>query len=93
MTREIELMRHALGVQSYGAGRRWSKPYRNHFVAAGDNVAVWDGLVAKGFATKRAGNAITGGDPVYYVTDAGREHALAGLTFKRRWGYATPVHP
>lgn len=29
-----DLMRHALGVQEQGDGR-WSKPYRNHFVAGG----------------------------------------------------------
>jgi hypothetical protein len=93
-----ELMRHALGVQAYvtiasKGGIRRKKPYRNHFCASGDDVPTWDALVAEGFATKRAGNAITGGDPVYYVTDAGREHALAGLTFKRRWGYGSPVNP
>lgn len=84
--RGIDLMRHALGVQSYD-GKRWKKPYRNHFVAAGDNVAAWDDLVARRLATRREGNAITGGDPVYFVTDAGRNVALAGVVFKRRWGY------
>lgn len=85
-----ELMRHALGVQQYGV--RFKKPYRNHFVAGGDHVAIWDGLVAQGFATKREGNQITGGCPVFYVTDAGRAAALAGITFKRLWGYGTPTH-
>lgn len=27
------------------------------------------------------------------MTDAGREHALAGITFKRRWGCGEPVNP
>lgn len=90
-----ELIRHALGVQAYGfhRGLRYKKPYRNHFVAGGDDVAIWDALVEAGHATKREGNAITGGDPVYYVTEAGREVALAGITFKRRWGYGAPTHP
>lgn len=101
-----ELMRHALGVQRYAAtkseggtpspwGRgfvRFKKPYRNHFCAGIDHEVIWDDLVAKGFATKRKGNEITGGDPVFYVTDAGREAALAGITFKRRWGYGVPTN-
>ena len=37
MSTPSEMMRHALGVQDYGD--RWSKPYRNHFVAGGDHVA------------------------------------------------------
>lgn len=90
------LMRHALGVHEYTYARgkqRFKKPYRNHFVAGGDHVAVWDQLVAEGLATKREGNQITGGCPVYYVTDAGREAALAGLVFKRQWGYGIPANP
>ena len=92
-----EKMRHALGVHPYlghasKGGRRWSKPYRNHFCAGGADVAVWDGLVVEGLATKYPGSDLFGGSPVYCVTDAGREHALAGLTFKRRWGYGRPVN-
>lgn len=97
-----ELMRHALGVQAAPRSRRgyvdmlaprWRKPYRNHFCAAGEHVAAWEGLVAAGLATKREGGLITGGFPTFYVTDAGREYALAGIVFKRRWGYGSPVHP
>lgn len=94
----FEMMRHALGVHAYSfhkskGGTRYKKPYRNHFVAGGDDQAKWDQLVAEGFATKRVGNELTGGDPVYYVTDAGREVALAGIVFKRQWGYGTPTNP
>lgn len=82
----IELMRHALGVQRVNG--RWTKPYRNHFAAGDDDVPAWDALVSAGFARKTStGNAITGGCPLYAVTDDGRERALAGITFKRRWGY------
>lgn len=95
-------MRHALGVQEYPRARRgvvdmlsprWKKPYRNHFVAGGDDVRVWDGLVADGFATKREGSVLTDSMPCYYVTDTGRTAALAGIIFKRTWGYGTPVNP
>jgi len=86
-----DLMRHALGVQEYGDGR-WSKPYRNHYVAGGASVATWRGLVAEGLATVGASRgALTDECPVFYVTDAGRKAALDGLTFKRKWGYGTPA--
>lgn len=90
----MQVMRHALGVHPYrsGKGRRWKKPYRNHFVAGEDHAVIWDGLVSDGFATKGGNNAITGGNPVYYVTDVGREHALAGIAFKTRWGYGEPTN-
>lgn len=93
-----ELMRHALGAHEHclhpsKGGIVFKKPYRNHFVAGMEHEGIWDDLVAKGFATKRKGNQVTGGDPVFYVTDAGREAALAGITFKRRWGYGKPTNP
>lgn len=88
MTNPVALMRHALGVHEYYGPSRFSKPFRNYFVAGGDDAAVWDALVAAGHARKTSdGSAITGGCPVYAVTDSGREVALAGITFKRRWGY------
>jgi hypothetical protein len=83
MTGGIELMRHALGVQRLG--KTWSAPFRNHFVAGGDDVAAWDALVADGLAIRKSsGNELTGGDPLYMVTDAGRTVALDGLKFRRR---------
>lgn len=84
---KYELLRHALGVQRYNGGRR-SKPYRNHFCAGGRDVATWETLVVEGYATRSGGLLDT-----FYVTDAGRAAALAGLTFKRRWGYGRPVNP
>ena len=92
MSDKYAKMRHALGVAMYH-GRRWSKPYRNHYVAGDAAVAHWEELVADGFATKRAGHPVlTDGHPTYFVTDAGRVAALEGLVFKRRWGYGTPVN-
>ncbi len=88
------LMRHALGVQEQGYGQRWSMPYRNHFVAGGDHAAAWRMMVDEGLATLvREGSSITGGDPMFSVTEKGRELALAGITFKRRWGYGEPTNP
>lgn len=91
----FELMRHALGVEEHRFGHsiRYTKSWRNHFVAAGDHVAIWDDLVAKGFAMRRNGSALSGGDPIYFVTDSGREAALDGIVYKTRWGYGKPKNP
>lgn len=87
-----ELMRHALGVQL--RGKRWTKPYRNHYVAGGDSVRAWEELVARGLASKtREGSDLTGGDPVYAVTEEGKRHALDGIVFKRFYGYGAPRNP
>lgn len=92
MTSEFELMRHALGVHKYGA--RWKKPYRNYFCAGGDDRETWDRLVERGLAIRSTRfPELSGGDPVYYVTDAGREAALSGIRFARRWGYGQPTNP
>ena len=91
MSDRYAMMRHALGVHRYGA--RWSKPYRNHYAAGGDSVAVWRELVAEGLAGAFAHqDDVTDEDPVFYVTDAGRAAALAGLTFERKYGYGTPTN-
>ena len=90
MSTPNELMRHALGVQEQGYGRRWSKPYRNHFVACEMYADAWRELERAGLAKcTRNGSDMTGGFPVFVVTEAGRAVALAGLTFKRVWGYGT----
>jgi hypothetical protein len=94
MTTKYDLMRHALGVQEYGAGQ-WSKPYRNRFVASDDDAMVWHGLVGEGLAvcTHKGGNSpLTDGMPSFIVTDAGRIAALDGIVFKRKWGRGTPTN-
>lgn len=95
MSTPNDLMCHALGVQDYGD--RWSVPYRNRFVAGARDAVAWRALVAEGKAAviREADDAIgiSSGFPVFMVTDAGRAHALAGITFKRRWGYGRPVNP
>lgn len=92
MSTPDEMMRHALGVQSYGD--RWSKPYRNHYCAGDDDVPAWEELVTRGFARKvREASDLTGGCPTYAVTDEGKRRALDGLAFKVRYGYGTPKNP
>lgn len=59
---EVDKMRHALGI---GRGGN-----RNHYAAGGDDVLVWEGLVAKGLARKHRESPIFP-DPIYSVTDDG----------------------
>ena len=63
-----EIMRHALGLN------RGRGDYRNHFVTGlgSTDYADCEALVAAGMMSKRAGNALSGGDDIYRVTDAGR---------------------
>lgn len=70
---QIELARHALGLPN---SRRTS--YRNHFVtgAGCDDYAEWQAMVAAGFAKRRAGNQLSGGDDVFWLTEAGAKTAL-----------------
>ena len=57
-------------------------------------MPVWRALVKKGMASViREASYISGDRPVFEVTDAGREHALAGIVFKRRYGYGMPSNP
>ena len=86
-----EEMRHAIGVEPHPyKGDTYSAPTkRNHFVGGGSE---WDAVVSQGLATRSEGSSLTGGDPVYSLTASGREHALAGIDYKRKWGYGRPVH-
>jgi hypothetical protein len=76
--KQRDILRHALGV---GRGQidRWGKQrsagWRNHFVTGpgSDDYADCEALVAAGLMTKRGGGPLSGGDPVYRVTDAGEE--------------------
>jgi len=72
-----DLLRHALGVQ-LKAGK-WTRPYRNHFVAAEDDQPAWDAIVALGYAKRWENNELWGACPVYRVTPAGELIALAGI--------------
>lgn len=70
---QIELARHALGLPNR---RRCS--YRNHFVAGPgySDFDNWTAMVATGDARTRAGNPLTGGDPLFWLTRQGAENAL-----------------
>ena len=65
-----DILRHALGV-----GRGRTAGWRNHFVTGPGTTdyADCEALVAAGMMTKRSGGPMSGGDPVYRVTDAGQD--------------------
>lgn len=71
--KQRDIMKHALGAGRGAPG------WRNHFVT-GPGSGDYDdceALVAAGLMTKRSGGPLSGGDPVYRVTDAGMD-ALVG---------------
>ena len=59
------LARHALGFDG-----RHKESYRNHFVTGKGSVDydAWMDLVTKGYAHRRDGSAISGGDDIFWVT-------------------------
>lgn len=72
-SKQRDIMKHALGA---GRGR---PGWRNHFVTGpgSDDYDDCEALVSAGLMTKRSGGPLSGGDPVYRVTDAGQD-ALVG---------------
>lgn len=70
---QIELARHALGLPN---SRR--KTYRNHFVTGPGHSDYdnWQAMVKDGHARRRAGNQITGGDDLFWLTKEGATLAL-----------------
>ncbi len=68
--KQRDILRHALGV-----GRGRTAGWRNHFCTGpgSDDYSDCEALVAAGLMTKRSGGPLSGGDPVYRVTDAGQD--------------------
>lgn len=62
------ILRHALGIERDG------HVYRNHFVTGPgtDDYEHCESLVAAGLMQRREGSPMSGGDPIYIVTEAGR---------------------
>jgi hypothetical protein len=77
--KQLHILHHSLGLDQYGQGTF----YRNHFVTGEGSKDHADcmALVNAGFMTVRSGNALSGGDDVFRVTDAGKaavvEHSPA----------------
>jgi hypothetical protein len=70
---QLKLARHALGLPN-----RRKISYRNHFVTGPGctDYDNWMQLVSAGNATRRNGSALTGGDDIFFLTDAGAKSAL-----------------
>lgn len=68
--KQLHILQHSLGLDKYGHGTF----YRNHFVTGegSDDHDDCMALVNLGFMTFRPGNALSGGDDVFRVTDAGK---------------------
>ena len=67
------ILRHALGLSSVGM-KSSDREYRNHFVTGPGSTDYphCEALVAAGLMTKRPGHPLSGGDPIYAVTDEGK---------------------
>ena len=63
-----DILRHALGLG------RSDHEYRNHFVTGPGSTDYphCQALVAAGLMTRHDGHLISGGDPIFRVTKAGR---------------------
>lgn len=73
--KQLHILQHSLGLDEYGRGN----PYRNHFVTGEGSKDHADcvALVDLGFMTRRSGSALSGGDDVFTVTEAGRAAVVA----------------
>jgi hypothetical protein len=62
---QLHILQHSLGLDQFGQG----VAYRNHYVGDPESCRP---LVALGFMTEHPRSELTGGDPWFRVTDAGR---------------------
>ena len=72
MDNKLHILQHSLGLDRYGEGRQ----YRNHFVTGEGSCDIADcrALVSDGLMTERRGSALSGGDPVFFVTREGIDY-------------------
>ena len=63
---QLHILQHALGVDEYGLGEQ----YRNHYVGGAEECRP---LVDMGYMTEHKASEITGGDPLFTVTDKGKK--------------------
>lgn len=68
----LHILQHALGLDRYGQG----SAYRRHFVTGPGSVDfdACIALVDAGLMTRTTASPLSGGDDVFLVTDAGRQH-------------------
>lgn len=69
---DVHILQHSLGLDRYGRG----KSYRNHYCAGGDDIAICRDMVARGLMAENRASELTGGSPLFTVTEAGRAYIL-----------------
>jgi hypothetical protein len=74
-TEQLHICQHALGLDNYGQG----SGYRNHYVAGTDDAARCRELVALGHMREYPASELSGGDPVFTVTEVGRSAVRAEI--------------
>jgi hypothetical protein len=69
---QLHILQHSIGADEHGRIVRGGG--RNHFVTGegSDDYPHCMELVAAGLMTRRSGSAISGGDDIFHVTEAGR---------------------
>ena len=91
--KQRDMMAHAVGhmksTKPRARVRTLATCYRNYYCTEED--PAWEDLVTKGYALRRSGNAATGGDLVYHVTEEGfallvqhRNQLIADLAAAKR---------
>lgn len=66
--RMLEILQHTVGANQFGQ-RRCD---RNHYVAGADDAVLCRALVALGLMIESPSSELTGGDPLFRATDAGK---------------------
>jgi hypothetical protein len=71
---QLHILQHSIGADQHGRIVRGGG--RNHFVTGKGSTdhPHCIALVAAGLMRRRAGSAISGGDDIFHVTEAGKRH-------------------
>lgn len=72
----LHVLQHALGRDERGQSRHGRGDYRNHFCAGegSEDFATCREAVAQGLMVEHPPSALSGGDSVFVVTDAGKAY-------------------
>jgi hypothetical protein len=70
----LSVLQHALGRDEFGKNRYGRPDFRNHFCAGGDDLPICREAAAQGLMVEHAPSDISGGCPVFVVTDAGKAY-------------------
>jgi hypothetical protein len=74
---QLHILQHALGLNEFGLPKDGQRAgHRNYFVTGEGSTDFPHcvALVQQGLMTQTHGNSITGGDDVFRVTEAGKQH-------------------